>query len=463
MEDFNKVRTEIEHRMKEHKIHEDVIHSFISSTKKVHEGFSGKISFDKIREPDLNDLIFYKELKKNSLLQKNLNRLVVIKLNGGLGSSMGLSKAKSIIPVKNGLNFLQITINQLLILRQRAKINIPIIFMNSFSTRDDTLATEELRGINREHNLPEDFLQNKVPRLNAETLMPVGDGESPGNWCPPGHGDIYLALKNSGILDQLIESGKDIAFVSNTDNLGASVTSRILSEFIKHDLEFAMEVTAKTPSDIKGGIPVKHGKRIELLEIAQVKEENVKDFQDMDRFSYFNTNNLWIHLPSLKKRMESDFELPLIVNPKEVVGQKIIQLETAMGAAIGLFEKTRAFVVPRSRFAPVKACSDLLVRRSDAYILQEKSGLLRINPEREFGEVHANLDGNYKNLEDFDRYFQQIPSLLYADHFNVKGPVHFDISVKITGDVTIENPTDRIRNISELGRTEFSNETVSFA
>ena len=464
MKDFSEIQKAIEKRMQDDGIHPDVIHSFIHNTKKVYDGFSGKISFDEIQEPTLEDLIFYKELKTKLLKKKYLKRLVVIKLNGGLGSSMGLSKAKSIIPLKDKKNFLEITLNQLNLLRRRTRVEIPLIFMNSFSTREDTLKTKGIRGLNSltEFKFPEDFVQNRVPKLNAATLMPIGDGSDPGDWCPPGHGDIYLSLKNSGILDMLINAGKDIAFVSNSDNLGASVTSRILARFVKQNLEFAMEVTAKTTSDLKGGIPVKRNGRIELLEIAQVHEKNVKDFQDTERFSYFNTNNLWIHLPSLKRRMEKELDLPLIINPKFYNGQDIIQLETAMGAAIGLFENTRAFVVPRKRFAPVKTCSDLLVRRSDAYVMEEKSGLLKRNPLRDSHEVHVTLDGNYKNLEDFERYFTNIPSLLHAATFKVNGPVHFDIPVSILGDVVINNPTDSVCKISDIGKIKFENETYTF-
>jgi UTP--glucose-1-phosphate uridylyltransferase len=155
-------------------------------------------------------------------------------------------------------------------------------------------------------------------------------------------------------------------------------------------------------------------------------------------------------------------DLPLIVNRKEYLGKDVIQLETAMGAAIGLFENTSAFVVPRKRFAPVKTCADLLVRRSDAYILEEKSGLLLQNPLKDYGEIFVTLDDNYNKLENFDRYFSKIPSLLHARSLLLKGPVQFDIPVNIFGDVVIENPGNTVRKISEVGKIKFENENFIF-
>lgn len=66
----------------------------------------------------------------------------------------------------------------------------------------------------------------RYPRLDRETLLPVAtsvDGSENECWYPPGHGDVYQAFYQSGLLDQFIEQGKEYMFLSNIDNLGATV------------------------------------------------------------------------------------------------------------------------------------------------------------------------------------------------------------------------------------------------
>ena len=108
-------------------------------------------------------------------------------------------------------------------------------------------------------------------------------------------------------------------------------------------------------------------------------DEDEAAFQDVTKHRFFNTNNLWIRLDKLKEIIDKNggfIPLPMIknkktVDPKDDTSQKVVQLETAMGAAIECFEGATAIVVPRTRFAPVKKCNDLLLLRSDAYIIQD--------------------------------------------------------------------------------------------
>lgn len=110
------------------------------------------------------------------------------------------------------------------------------------------------RELNKTHWLP------RYPRINKETLLPIAkdvsySGENTECWYPPGHGDIYASFYNSGLLDNLIAEGKEYIFVSNIDNLGATVDLYILNHLMNPPngkrCEFVMEVTNKTRADVK--------------------------------------------------------------------------------------------------------------------------------------------------------------------------------------------------------------------
>ncbi|MCB1307261.1 MAG: UTP--glucose-1-phosphate uridylyltransferase [Leptospiraceae bacterium] len=457
--------------MQKHNLNEPIIEEFIRRVRLVHAGASGKVNWDHIGDLKADDSIAFEEIQRRESRAADVQKLVVIKLNGGLGTTMGLTAPKSIIRVKAQYNFLQIIRHQIEKLRQRAGAPIPVLFMNSFNTREATLADAGIADINRNApgNLPADFLQNMVPRLDRNTLLPIaGDAYKENDWCPPGHGDIYLSLYTTGILDRLLEEGYRVAFISNGDNLGALADPHALSFFLESKLDFASEVTPKTLADLKGGVlyhsldPEDSAGRIELLETAQVPEEHIPDFQDTARFKYFNINNLWVNLEALRDRMRSGgLDLSLIVNPKQVNGRDVLQLETAMGAAIGHFQNTRVFIVPRTRFAPVKNCADLLVRRSDAYTLDEDTFALQMNPQRKLGEPVVKLDdAHYKKLDAFENLMPELPSLLHAESLEVYGPVLFDTPVAIHGRVKITNSNSTPLAISSLGRDILKDEDV---
>ena len=160
-----------------------------------------------------------------------LDATVVIKLNGGLGTSMGMSGPKSLLEVKDGLSFLEITARQVTSLRERAGgPRLPLVLLDSFRTAGPSLGLlESLGGLSA--GLPADFLQGRVPKLLDDgSLMPVSWPADPElEWSPPGHGDLYPALVGSGLLGRLREEGFRYAFVSNADNLGAVVDPAILA------------------------------------------------------------------------------------------------------------------------------------------------------------------------------------------------------------------------------------------
>lgn len=465
---FDRVCHEIRARMEHRGIHAEAITEFLRRAARVNEGFTGKLHWSEIDRADPGDLKDLDDLEDEAL-PTDLAKLVVIKLNGGLGTSMGLSCAKTLLPIKGSETFLSIIRRQIELLRTRFQAPIPLLFMSSIATQSDTLAVPGIARINAaiSGGLPASFLQSWVPRLRRDDLMPIDASTPEDGWCPPGHGDIFLSLKTTGLLDTLLSAGIEVAFISNGDNLGASFNGRILRWFIEEQLDFAMEVTPKTQVDLKGGAlfrsrPVNGESRLGLLEIAQVESGHEADFQDVERFPHFNTNNLWLNLKELKKKLETGLGLPVIVNPKKVEGVEVLQLETAMGSAIGSFSNTRGLVVPRTRFAPVKTNADLLVRRSDCYILRESDGALVANSARHLGEPTIVLSDDYKYLEDFDRLCKVVPSLIDVGALVVKGPIEFDVPIRLAGKVCLENASSETVKLSTLKRSSIENESITF-
>lgn len=441
---WEKIRSAIARRMDIGGLHPAVTEDFLSRVRRVYDGETGLVDFSLVESLSPGQISDVDILPAPSLndksVQKILKQTAIIRLNGGLGTSMGLNGPKTLLPVRDGMNFLDIILKQIQILRSRSGVPVPLLFMNSFSTDQATRQHPGVESING--SFPSSFIQNRVPRLNADSLLPVGDGMKQEDWCPPGHGDIFLALHVSGLLEQLILRGIRYAFISNGDNLGATLHPGILLHMQEAGLEFISEVTPKTAADIKGGVLFHHrgNRRIELLETAQVPPSHKMDFEDTVRFADFNINNLWIDLQALSGHLKRGFlGLSLIINPKEASGVRVLQLECAMGAAIGQFEKAGVIRVPRSRFAPVKNCSDLLVRRSDACILDENAALV-LHPDRRGVEPVVTLDESYRKIQDFERLFPVIPSLRDCRSLIVKGSVLFDGPMHIEGDLVIENP-----------------------
>uniref|UniRef100_A0A0W0FH69 UTP--glucose-1-phosphate uridylyltransferase n=1 Tax=Moniliophthora roreri TaxID=221103 RepID=A0A0W0FH69_MONRR len=398
---------------------------------------SQELDWDRIKSPADDQIIPYANLPASTDI-KNLNKLAVLKVNGGLGTSMGMTGAKSALEVKDDMTFLDLTVRQIEHLNTTNRVDVPLILMTSFNTHEDTLriikkyANQQLRITT--------FNQSRYPRILKETLMPLPKraDDDKKNWYPPGHGDLYNALLHSGVLDQLLAEGKEYLFVSNSDNLGAVVDEKILQHMIDSQAEFLMEVTDKTKADVKGGTLIDYDGSIRLLEIAQVPSEHVEDFKSVRKFKIFNTNNLWVNLRALKRIMETEgMELEIIINPKMTDdGQAVIQLETAAGAAIKHFKNAHGINVPRSRFLPVKSCSDLLLIKSDIYSLQH--GQLVINEQRMFETTPViKLGDHFKKIQQFQKRFKKIPKILELDHLTVTGDVYFGRNVTLRGTVIV--------------------------
>jgi UTP--glucose-1-phosphate uridylyltransferase len=382
-----------------------------------------------------------------------LDQAVVLRLNGGLGTSMGLDGPKSLLEVREGLTFLDVVARQVLALRERTGARLPLVLMNSFSTREPSLERLARYPDLPVEGLELDFLQNKEPKLVEDTLEPVSWEADPSlEWAPPGHGDLYPALVSSGMLGALLEQGYRYAFVANVDNLGAVLDPRILGWMAREGFPFLMEVADRTAADRKGGHlarRVSDGGLV-LREIAQTPDADVDAFQDVSRHRYFNTNNLWLDLRALDERLRAGggvLALPMIVNrktvdPRDGDSTPVVQLETAMGAAIGVFEGAQALRVPRRRFAPVKTTNDLLGLRSDAYVVDD-AWEVTLAPSRSQPPV-VDLDPAwFKRVGDFEaRFAAGAPSLVECSSLDVVGDVAFGADVVVRGRVRVENGGD---------------------
>lgn len=414
-------------------------------------GLITKGDIDPVREGEIADAEKLTGLMEAG--RRALEKLVVIKLNGGLGTSMGLSRTKSLLEVRNGLSFLDIISRQILSYRHKHGVRLPVIFMNSFNTETDTLEALAPYDDLPVEGIPLSFLQHKFPKVFQDGLVPATwPTDADLEWNPPGHGDIYTALVTSGMLQKLLDAGIRYAFVANSDNLGAVMDETILGYFAENNFPFMMEVTDRTEADSKGGhlARLKNG-RLTLREIAQCPEDEVEEFQDIHVYRYFNTNTIWVNLLALKALLDAHhnvIHLPMIRNPKTVDPKDdstphVYQLETAMGSAISIFDGATAIRVPRTRFAPVKKCQDLLALWSDCYVLTDDYYVIQ-NPRRRPDPLVIRLDSKYyKKIDQLKARFPHgAPSLFDCASFEVQGDVVFGKGVVLRGKVVIANRSD---------------------
>ncbi len=415
------------------------------------DGQGGCVDWTDISPPDADDLVSIDKIRSqtdSTAKKEAVDTLAWIVLNGGIGTSMKMNKAKSLLPIKGQDTFIDLLSRHVLYLRKESGARLPLIFMNSYATRTDTLIALNYYDLEVRRSdgsaLPLDFEQHRFPRIEAQSGEPFGAADSPQAWAPPGHGDIYLALDESGVLNSLLDEGFCFAFISNADNLGASPDPAIPAYMERNGIEFAIEVTPKTGADVKGGTLVRNAGRLELLEIAQVPGGFEPEFQDTEKFPAFNTNNIWIDLNALKTRMVAGgVRMPLIVNRKNIDAVEVVQLESAMGAAIASFNNGVGVLVGRDRFAPVKTTEDLLVRRSDLYI-EGTTSPLEISKKRDpaMGPPLIRLDKEfYQSIDDFDARFPHPLSLVEARGLKVEGDVAFGEGVVVRGQVSVTNST----------------------
>ncbi|HSN43482.1 MAG TPA: UTP--glucose-1-phosphate uridylyltransferase [Propionibacteriaceae bacterium] len=414
-------------------------------------GVTGIIHEESIR-PLLNPPSLAEVDVTEAMATEALAHTVMIKLNGGLGTSMGLDAAKTLLPVRDGKNFLDITVDQVRQARRTHGVRLPLLFMNSFRTREDTLAHLAHHPDLAVEGLPLDFLQNKEPKLDADDLSPIEwPADETLEWCPPGHGDIYVALWTSGLLDTLLAHGYRYANLANGDNLGAAPNAQLAGWFAQTGAPYAAEVCPRTSNDRKGGhLAIRRADgRLILRDSAQTTDADQRYFQDETTHPFFHANNLWLDLQQLRSTLverHGVLGLPLIrnektVDPQDAHSPRVIQLESAMGAAIEVFDGALAIEVGRDRFLPVKTTNELLLLRSDVFELAD-DGTLRATsaiPTIDLASTH------YKLIDDFDSRVRVVPSLRDAVSLRVEGDWVFGQPTHVVGDLVLP----------DTGRTEY--------
>jgi UTP--glucose-1-phosphate uridylyltransferase len=169
----------------------------------------------------------------------------------------------------------------------------------------------------------------------------------------------------------------------------------------------------------------------------------VNEFKSIKKFKYFNTNNVWMNLRAVKRVVENnELGMEIIPNGKSIPADQkgeadvsIVQLETAVGAAIRHFSNAHGVNVPRRRFLPVKTCSDLMLVKSDLYTLRH--GQLVMDPNR-FGPAPLiKLGNDFKKVSAFQSRIPSIPKILELDHLTITGAVNLGRGVVCKGTVII--------------------------
>jgi len=380
-----------------------------------------------------------------------------VKLNGGLGTGMGLEKAKSLLPLKDGMTFLDFIAKQVTDMRSTFGVPLAFMLMNSFATSADTLEYLSKYDTLQTEGLPLEFQQNKAPKVTESDLTPASWPEKPEcEWCPPGHGDLYPAMLGTESLATLLDKGYKYMFVSNSDNLGATMDLKLLTWFAQSGKPFAMECAQRTDADKKGGhLAQSAAGGLLLRESAQCPDEDEKEFQNVGKYKYFNTNNLWVNLQALKETMDKNsgvLPLPVIknsktVDPRDKKSTKVLQLETAMGAAISSFPEAGAILIPRSRFAPVKTTNDMLALMSDAYEVSADFRMV-LKAEREGVPPTVKLDGMYKFVDQLNTLVPNgPPSLIGCKKLTVEGKVVFAAGVVFKGEVKVVSTGDEAKTL----------------
>merc|ERR1712113_944983 len=228
------------------------------------------------------------------------------------------------------------------------------------------------------------------------------------------------------------------------------------------------ECAARTDADKKGGhlAKFKNTGGLLLRESAQCPDEDEAEFQNVGKHKFFNTNNLWVNLEALKAafvKYNGLLPLPVIsngktVDPRDKKSTKVLQLETAMGAAIECFPGATAILIPRTRFAPVKTTNDMLALMSDAYTVTADYRMV-LKPERKGVPPTVKLDGAYKFVDDMQKLIPSSPpSLVACDKLTIEGKIVIAAGVVFKGSVKVVNSADEAKT---LPAGEYADKTVT--
>ncbi|KAH9724769.1 UTP--glucose-1-phosphate uridylyltransferase [Citrus sinensis] len=355
-----------------------------------------------------------------------LDKLVVVKFNGALGTNMGFSGPKSAIEVKNNLTPLDLMVDQVESLNSKYGCNVPLLLMDTAETHD------------RVQKVLEKYSNSKVDihslSLSQQPHEKSFEGHSRKDKLYPSsdHSVVFLSLMKSGTLDLLLVQGKEYALVVDSDNVAAVADPKIFNHLIQNQIEYCMEVAPVPSIDLRNSLINLRPGKFQLVDITQNPTK-----QSGGKFKFINTRSMWVNLRAIKRLIDTDeLKVENFSSSKEVNDDQIISRGTAADSAIQFFDHTIGINVAQSRYLPVNSTSDLLLLQSDLYTADE--GILVQNPARDNpANPSIELGPEFEKVNDFQSRFKSIPSIINLDSLKVEGDVWFGAGITLKGKVSI--------------------------
>ncbi|KAG0582020.1 hypothetical protein KC19_3G027000 [Ceratodon purpureus] len=384
-----------------------------------------------------------------------LHKLIVVKLCGTLGRSLGTTQPKSLVEIHSEQSFVDLAVQQIEVLN--VKYNAKVLLVLATSDNTDRAVKQAVKKYSASDVDIIVFNQTEYPREVWPVTPKLGED---GGYLT-NNGDLFAAFSFSGKLDELLALGKEYLFISNCDNLGATVDLNMLNNLSENQCDYCMEVTPKNGTDAENGAYVSSEGNIELLEFEEVSRSQNEKSRSGD-VKVVNTNSTWVNLKAVKRLAEIE-ALDIYCSSKGAgEGENItFQLQTSSGAPlyslqvngeifenlpiegnsdlllVQFFDGSVAVEVPRTRFHPIRDTSDLLLFRSDLYTVRE--GVVCPNPLR-LSDVNPTieLEGlKLRKMQYFTERLKHIPSLLELSSLRVIGDVWFGSDVILQGKVVI--------------------------
>ena len=272
-------------------------------------------------------------------------------LAGGMATRFG-GIVKAAVPAVDGRSFLEVKLAETHALERALDAVVPIALMTSFAT------DEAIRDHVREHDLGDPAIFNQFVSLRLEatgSLFLDGDGRA--SLYAQGHGDLFQAIRRSGVLAAFRERGVRYVTISNVDNLGARVEPAVVGMHVLAGRPFTSEV-ARKEGDL-GGAPVRVDGHLQLLEGPRFPPSF-----DQDLVPVFNTNTAVFDVDALDR----EYDLTWLYVRKDVDARPAVQLERVYHEASSALPTTYLEVPrrgPRGRFIPIKTPGDLEQAQSD--------------------------------------------------------------------------------------------------
>ncbi|KAL3622381.1 hypothetical protein CASFOL_033792 [Castilleja foliolosa] len=330
------------------------------------------------------------------------DKLVVLKVNGSLGTNIGFNGPKCAMEISGGLSCLDLIINQIEALNAKYGCNIPLLLVNASIAHAGILKVLEKHLNKNIHSVPQNHYHQEY---DVNSVPPSGKGRDNNDEMNSVNlAEIFLPLMKSGKLDVLLSQGKEYILLLSDDNLAHVIDPmvlEILNHLIQNNIKFCLEVMPKSSEFEKSNFPV--------------NEEDIPILTPRKNWKFIDT--MWMDINSIES----------LVERRAVKGHLTIA---------ELFDQYFALSVPKSRYLPVKATSDLFLLQSDLYTSTE--GTLTRNPARENSvDPSIELGPAFENVNDFRRRFKSIPSVIGLDSLKVNGDVWFGTDITLKGKVSI--------------------------